>query len=288
MRNELTYSQKECVSANKYLYNGKELQDESLGGVNLDWYDYGSRFMDPQIGRWTTVDPLSENRPFNSPFSFCSNNPLIYIDPNGKDYVVYIDHNKHTITVSATYYTKNGDEGALKSANEAVNVWNSQNGKFNYRVGKGDAAVNYSINFDLQVKQVEDPIGTANADKRSWVSDAEKTTPDGSSNVYGIVPDDYTSTHGTTSGGNLVKVEQSDAQGTVGAHEVGHTLGLDHSTSGVMTEGINHPEHSSSISNWNVKDIIKGASKPGNIGRTENTGTKPDDFYKGKVKYEEH
>lgn len=27
-------------SDNKYLYNGKELQDDQLGGVNLDWYDY--------------------------------------------------------------------------------------------------------------------------------------------------------------------------------------------------------------------------------------------------------
>lgn len=27
----------------KYLYNGKELQDEQLGGVNLDWDDYGAR-----------------------------------------------------------------------------------------------------------------------------------------------------------------------------------------------------------------------------------------------------
>ena len=39
---------------NEYLYNKKELQEET--GL----YDYGARFYDPTVARWTTIDPLSE------------------------------------------------------------------------------------------------------------------------------------------------------------------------------------------------------------------------------------
>ena len=76
-------------SVQDYKYNGKEFDPK--GGLNL--YDYGARHYDAALGRFTTIDPLAEKHYSNTSYMYCLNNPLIYIDPLGKDTVLVRDIN---------------------------------------------------------------------------------------------------------------------------------------------------------------------------------------------------
>ncbi len=80
---------------NNYLYNGKELQDD----LGLDWYDYGARMYDAQLGRFTGTDPIAEKFSHLSPYNYASNDPVLKIDLWGLQGVKYYDKAKKRFVV---------------------------------------------------------------------------------------------------------------------------------------------------------------------------------------------
>ena len=62
-----------------YLYNGKEFVEAH----DHNTYDYGFRGYYAPIGRFTSVDPLTEQTPWQSPYTYANNNPINNIDLMG-------------------------------------------------------------------------------------------------------------------------------------------------------------------------------------------------------------
>jgi RHS repeat-associated protein len=71
----------------RYGFNGMEKDDETKGQGNS--YDFGSRIYDPRVGRWLSLDPLIKRYPDVSAYSFVSNSPILFVDPNGKEVIAY-------------------------------------------------------------------------------------------------------------------------------------------------------------------------------------------------------
>lgn len=78
-------------NAQPYKYNGKELDE--MHGLNL--YDYSARYYESAIGRFTTVDPMAEKYYSISPYVYCNNNLLRFIDPTGMSYTYNWDTNEY-------------------------------------------------------------------------------------------------------------------------------------------------------------------------------------------------
>ena len=62
-------------------YTGKEDQSLDFGAA---YVDFGARQYSPALNRWLTIDPLSEQFYGTSPYAFCNNNPVNYVDVDGE------------------------------------------------------------------------------------------------------------------------------------------------------------------------------------------------------------
>ena len=116
-----------AASLQEFKFTGKEW--DSSKGQNL--YDFGARTYDPALLRWTTPDPLSSKYPAWSPYAYCGNSPVLFVDPDGKIILIRgIDKNGNSFDyVYSPGSNYSGDDRFIKNVIKALNTISSLGGK---------------------------------------------------------------------------------------------------------------------------------------------------------------
>ena len=140
--NSLSFNSQSSDKQNKYLYNGKEMQDDF--GYNV--YDYEWRDYDPALGRWNSIDPLCEWDFAKTPYHYTYNNPINKIDllGLGVDDVNELEE----VVVTADRPKQKEEEKENEEENIITRTWNSfknwvQPFGFRYRMPGGQGQETY-------------------------------------------------------------------------------------------------------------------------------------------------
>lgn len=127
-----------CTHPNYHLYGNKELQDETVAGRSLQWYDFEARMYDPIIGRFLSTDPLANDAPAWTPYNAMWDNPLRFVDPTG---TWSMDHIEVKLNEDNTYTVVGGE------VNTDKNIYLVDD-KGNYQAIIGEMFTEYSFHDD--------------------------------------------------------------------------------------------------------------------------------------------
>ena len=159
----------------RYGFNGKENDNEVKGEGNQQ--DYGFRIYDPRIGRFLSVDPLTQAFPWYSSYQFAGNMPIAAIDLDGAEQKIMIKwHNANgdvtrTKIVKADFTSVNQLYQTLSKGLTAETNYTLEGTKFNstnahfvdgfedYKKGTGNPRSNHNkirpnngiLTFDINV-----------------------------------------------------------------------------------------------------------------------------------------
>lgn len=127
--------------SNPYQYNDKEMLDENAG---LNWYDYGFRSYDPQIGRFMQLDPMADYFSDLTPYQYAGDDPIANVDMDGLEEAdaIGVTANAAKSLADAIVTPTAGQlaaHAALKAASKSTTTLISLAG--NFLKGIGEAAV---------------------------------------------------------------------------------------------------------------------------------------------------
>jgi RHS repeat-associated protein len=124
----------------RFGFGSKEKDNEIKGEGNS--YDFGARIYDPRLGKWLSLDPLMEKYPALSPYNFCANNPIIFIDVDGKDFLLSTNYT-YDGTASPTSIHQLGVT-SLNSSSPLALAYNTTTKEFDFTL---NVNVKFTSNF---------------------------------------------------------------------------------------------------------------------------------------------
>ena len=238
--------------SNPYLYGGKEYVRRD----GLREYIYGARMFVPSETRFNSMDKLCEKHPDQSPYLFCGGNPIRYGDDSGNDYHVKVNHEEQTITISADYYAYRSDAGSVTAA---IGFWNDLSGQYTMD--------GYTVNFALAYHEAKPYIAPNGKEINQSGSIRNAMRDDTVGNLYMTVseisgdPNRGSKVNVTAGayGNRAISISKTNAVELTGAHEVGHSLGLQHSDKGIMYPFGNDGKRTKIVSEDDTKLMLKNA-----------------------------
>lgn len=242
----------------RYGFNGKENDGEMSG-----WQDYGFREYDVRLGRFISVDPITKKYPELTPYQFASNRPIDGIDQDGLEWeksekyflspvgkyvvdykvVMSLNNRLNTIHTKDASDKKFLDDVALKAGKILSNT--ATKGTLD------DPISNVQISFtedEGTFKAAFHPL-VIESNKNSRTGDVITTTRTGVDVIPGSLPyNGITETIGETQNNKVgivtsqtffvstdgrvvarsTNIKTREEMARTLAHELGHTLGLNH------------------------------------------------------------
>ena len=127
-----------------YTFSGKEKDVETGYGY------FGARYYDSGLSIWLSVDPMSDKYPSLTPYNYCANNPVILVDPDGRE-------------IEGDYYDENGE-------------WMANDGIDDNRVYQANPEGNITFGVGVLKQTQFDYVGDVNEVRMEFTGDMVKNS----------------------------------------------------------------------------------------------------------------